>query len=69
MLKKDILRSKEDFTGIYKKGRSIGERHIVLFYKKNNLQYNRIAFLASKKVETALKETEPKGLWKKIIDF
>ena len=54
MLKKDILRRKEDFTDIYKKGRSIGERYIVLFYRKNNLQYNRIAFLASKKVGNSI---------------
>ncbi len=34
MLKKDILRKKDDFTGIYKKGKSIGERYIVFFYRK-----------------------------------
>ena len=50
MLKRDILRRKEDFDLIYKKGRSVGERYIVLFYMKNGLSYNRIAFLASKKV-------------------
>ena len=43
MLKRDILRRKEDFDLIYKKGRSVGERYIVLFYMKNGLSYNRIA--------------------------
>ena len=50
MLKKEVLRRKDDFTAIYRKGRSIGERYIVFFYRKNDLSYNRPAFLASKKV-------------------
>ena len=50
MLKKEILRNKDDFSIIYRKGKSIGGRYIVLFYRKNNLPYNRTAFLASKKV-------------------
>ncbi|MFQ7472571.1 MAG: ribonuclease P protein component, partial [Anaerovoracaceae bacterium] len=43
MLKKEILRRKDDFAKIYKRGKSIGERYIVLFYRKNNLSYNRAA--------------------------
>ena len=54
MLKRDILRRKDDFTSIYKKGRSVGERYVVLFYKKNSLGYNRTAFLASKKVGNSI---------------
>ena len=54
MLKKDILRRKDDFNSIYRKGRSIGERYVVLFYRKNDLSYNRTAFLASKKVGNSI---------------
>ena len=54
MLKKEVLRRKDDFTSIYKKGRSVGERYVVLFYKKNSLGYNRTAFLASKKVGNSI---------------
>ena len=50
MLKKDILRNKDDFSRIYKRGKSVGERYIVIFYRRNGLDYKRIAFLASKKV-------------------
>ncbi len=50
MLKKDVLRGAENFNNVYKKGKSVGDRYIVLFYKKNGLPYNRTAFLASKKV-------------------
>ena len=50
MLKKNVLRRKSDFSSIYSKGKSVGDRYIVIFFKKNNLPYNRTAFLASKKV-------------------
>ena len=50
MLKKNVLRKKSDFSSIYNKGKSVGDRFIVLFYRKNNLSYNRTGFLASKKV-------------------
>ena len=50
MLKKEVLRGKHVFDAVYKRGRSKGGKYIVVFYKKNDLPYNRIAFLASKKV-------------------
>lgn len=62
MLKKDILRRKDDFTSIYKRGKSIGERYIVLFYKKNHLSYNRTAFLASKKVGNSVQRNRARRL-------
>ena len=64
MLKKDILRRKDDFSSIYKRGKSIGERYIVLFYKKNGLSYNRIAFLASKKVGNSVERNRARRLMK-----
>lgn len=64
MLKRDILRRKEDFDLIYKKGRSVGERYIVLFYMKNGLSYNRIAFLASKKVGNSVVRNRARRLMK-----
>ena len=50
MKKPDVLRKQEDFTKLYKKGKSAGSRHLVLLYRQNGLSYNRKAFLASKKV-------------------
>lgn len=64
MLKKDILRRKDDFASIYKKGKSVGERFTVLFYKKNGLSYNRIAFLASKKVGNSVQRNRARRLMK-----
>lgn len=64
MLKKDILRKREDFNAIYNKGKSIPERYIVFFFKKNDLSYNRIAFLASKKVGNSVQRNRAKRLMK-----
>jgi len=62
MLKKTVLRRKSDFDGIYNKGKSFGERYVVLFVRKNNLSYNRIAFLASKKVGNSVKRNRARRL-------
>lgn len=64
MLKKDVLRKKEDFTKVYNKGKSLGDKYIVLFYKKNNLPYNRTGFLASKKVGNSVKRNRARRLMK-----
>jgi ribonuclease P protein component len=64
MLKKEILRKKEDFNAIYKAGRSVPDRYIVLFYRENDLPYNRTAFLASKKVGNSVQRNRAKRLMK-----
>lgn len=62
MLKKEVLRKKEDFASVYKKGKSVPDRFIVMFYKRNGLPYNRMAFLASKKVGNSVKRNRAKRL-------
>ena len=64
MLKKEILRKNSDFSSIYKKGKSMGDRYVVVFCKKNNLPYNRIAFLASKKVGNSVTRNRARRLMK-----
>jgi len=64
MLKKTVLRRKSDFSTIYNKGKSVGEKYIVLFYKKNDLPYNRVAFLASKKVGKSVIRNRARRLMK-----
>lgn len=64
MLKPNVLRKKKDFSAIYNKGKSIGERYVVLFYKRNNLSYNRTAFLASKKVGNSVARNRARRLMK-----
>ena len=50
MLKKNVLRKNSEFSAVYNKGKSVGDRYVVLFYRLNGLPYNRTGFLASKKV-------------------
>ena len=69
MLKKDILRRKDDFDSIYKKGRSVPDRYVVVFYKKNHLSYNRTAFLASKKVGNSVERNRARRLMKENYRF
>ena len=62
MLKKEVLRKKDDFDRIYKKGKSIGDKYVVVFFQKNDLPYNRTAFLASKKVGNSVQRNRAKRL-------
>lgn len=45
-----ILRNKEDFNRLFKKGKSAASRCVVILHTDNGLPYSRRAFLASKKV-------------------
>jgi ribonuclease P protein component len=64
MLKKTVLRRKSDFALIYKKGKSVPEKYIVFFVRKNELSYNRTAFLASKKVGNSVTRNRARRLMK-----
>jgi ribonuclease P protein component len=62
MRKKNVLRSQKDFDSVYRKGKSVPSRHIVVLYRKNRLPYNRIAFLASKKVGNSVHRNRARRL-------
>ena len=64
MLRPDVLRGKKEFSLIYNRGKSLGDKYVVLFYRKNNLSYNRIAFLASKKVGKSVQRNRARRLMK-----
>ncbi len=64
MLKKNVLRKDKDFSALYKRGKSVGDRYVVLFYRPNSLPYNRTGFLASKKVGNSVKRNRAKRLMK-----
>ncbi len=67
MLKKEVLRGDRNFDRVYKKGKSAGDRYVVVFYKKNNLPYNRTGFLASKKVGNAVARNRARRLMKESV--
>ncbi len=64
MLKPNVLRKKKDFSSIYNRGKSVGEKFVVVFSKKNALAYNRTAFLASKKVGNSVIRNRARRLMK-----
>ena len=64
MLKKNVLRKKTDFQSIYRRGKSVGDRFVVLFYRPNGLAYNRTGFLASKKVGNSVERNRARRLMK-----
>jgi len=69
MLKNAVLRRKSDFTLIYNKGKSVGERYVVIFLKSNDLPHNRTAFLASRKVGKSVERNRARRLMKESYRF
>jgi len=64
MLRPEVLRNKKDFSAIYSRGKSLGDRYVVVFYRKNQLDYTRTAFLASKKVGKSVQRNKARRLMK-----
>lgn len=67
MKKNDVLRNKEDFSRIYKRGKSTGERYVVAFCLKNGTDHNRIAYLASKKVGNSVRRNRARRLMRESV--
>ena len=63
----EVLRRQEDFTRLYKTGKSSGSRYLVLLTRKNGLSYNRKAFLASKKVGNSVCRNRARRLMKEAF--
>lgn len=67
MLKPGVLRGSENFSKVYNKGKSVGDKYVVIFYRKNGLDHNRTAFLASKKVGNAVTRNRARRLMKESV--
>lgn len=63
----DVLRNKQDFEKLKKYGKSAGSKYVVLSYRKNGLDYNRRAFLATKKVGNAVTRNRARRLMKEAF--
>lgn len=50
MDKKYRLRKNSEFRYVYDKGKSYANKYIVMFFIKNNYDYNRIGFATTKKL-------------------
>ena len=62
VIKKYKIRHNADFRIIYRRGKSISNKFLVLYVKKNNLQYNRIGISVSKKVGKSVIRSRVKRL-------
>ncbi|MGN0709678.1 MAG: ribonuclease P protein component [Anaerovoracaceae bacterium] len=67
MLSKNVLRKKSDFNNVYRRGKSAADRYVVVFYRKNGLGYNRIAFLASKKIGNSVCRNRARRLMRESL--
>ena len=67
MRRPDVLRDNRDFKRLYKKGKSVGSKYIVLIHLKNQLDYNRYAVLASKKVGNSVMRNRARRLIKESL--
>ncbi len=67
MKRPDILRRKEDFDDLFRKGRSAGSRYVVVICLRNGLDNNRKAFLASKKVGNSVLRNRARRLMKEAF--
>lgn len=60
----ESLRNTRQFNFVYKRGKSIVNRYVVMYYVKNNLDTNKVGFSVSKKVGKAVVRNRVKRLVK-----
>lgn len=51
-MKKERISKKKDFDNVFKNGKSVKGRFLILKFAKNNLSSNRTAFIISKKISS-----------------
>jgi ribonuclease P protein component len=59
-----VLRNTRQFNQVYKRGKSIVNRHVVMYYNRNQLGYNQVGFSVSKKVGKAVVRNRVKRIMK-----
>lgn len=62
MDKKLKLRNNREFRHVYDKGISKSNKHLVIFFIKNDLDYNRIGFSVTKKLGNAVTRNKVRRL-------
>lgn len=55
MLFTETINSNRDFLYLYKKGKTVITKAVVIYYRRNNKPYNRIGITSSKKIGNAVK--------------
>ncbi|MDO5560377.1 MAG: ribonuclease P protein component [Oscillospiraceae bacterium] len=62
MVYTEILNRNSDFLNLYKKGRSIVSKSVVIYVLENGLPYNRFGITAGKKVGNAVMRNRAKRI-------
>ncbi len=63
----DKLKNTKEFSQVYKRGKSIVTKNIVMYYKKNGTEINRLGISVSKKVGKAVVRNRVKRLIKEAF--
>lgn len=58
------LKKKKEFNHVFKKGKSYVTRNLVVYIVENNLNYNRLGFIISKKVGNSVTRNRIRRLLK-----
>lgn len=62
----ESLKKNEEFKEVYKRGKSLANRFLVLYVKKNNLGRNRVGISVSKKVGNSVVRHRIKRLIREV---
>lgn len=60
------LRKNEDFKKIYKSGKNYWNRNLILYVRKNDLDYNRVGYSITKKVGNSVVRNKIRRRMKEI---
>lgn len=66
MDKKHRIRKNMEFQKVYKSGKSYGNRNLVLYVYKNELNYTRIGFTVTKKIGNAVTRNRVKRRMREV---
>lgn len=61
------LRKNAEFQKVYKRGTSLANRYLVLFFMENRQDYSNVGFLASKKVGKSVERNRARRLMKEAF--
>ncbi len=60
------LRKNEDFKKIYKSGKNYWNRNLILYVRKNSLNYNRVGYSITKKIGNSVVRNKVRRRMKEI---
>lgn len=59
-----VLKKNGDYRKVYSRGKSVADRHLVLYFLANNLEIFRLGFTVSKKVGNAVTRNRIRRLFR-----